>query len=191
MKPARRWLGWPLRRPRDAAHESGERGSAVDDRLPGADLTHQPPLLGSGAGTQYGRLCPLPRHHPQRATRPGFTLDEHGFCLAQHHTAISDWENQYVPDSAYAAEVAEAARRLHRALRGAPCRSALPQGAPRRSGASSEVSRRKAPAGLSKLRAARFEASRAGRWRQMLTFALRSASALMLYSIDEPHHEEL
>src|SRR5215475_8257651 len=33
-----------------------------------------------------------------------FTLDEHGFCLAQHHTAIRDWENQYAPGSAYAAE---------------------------------------------------------------------------------------
>ena len=43
---------------------------------------------------------------------PGFTPDEHGFCLAQHHTAISDWENQYAPDSAYAAEVAEVAKRL-------------------------------------------------------------------------------
>ena len=41
-----------------------------------------------------------------------FTLDELGFCLAQHYTAISDWENQYVPDSAYAAEVAEVAKRL-------------------------------------------------------------------------------
>ena len=41
-----------------------------------------------------------------------FTLDEHGFCLAQHHTAISDWENHYTPDSAYAAEVAEVAKRL-------------------------------------------------------------------------------
>jgi hypothetical protein len=41
-----------------------------------------------------------------------FTLDEHGFCLAQHGTAIGDWENQYPVDSAYAAEVAEVARRL-------------------------------------------------------------------------------
>jgi hypothetical protein len=41
-----------------------------------------------------------------------FTLDAHGFCLAHHHTTISDWENQYAPDSGYAAEVAEVAKRL-------------------------------------------------------------------------------
>jgi hypothetical protein len=46
-----------------------------------------------------------------RLTGP-FTLDEHGFCLALHRTAISDWENQYAPGSAYAAEVTEVAKGL-------------------------------------------------------------------------------
>jgi len=41
-----------------------------------------------------------------------FTLDEHGFCLAQHETAITDWEANYGGDSAYAAEVAEVVKRL-------------------------------------------------------------------------------
>ncbi len=41
-----------------------------------------------------------------------FTLDEHGFCLGRHATAISDWQNQYGPDSAYAAEVAQVVMRL-------------------------------------------------------------------------------
>jgi hypothetical protein len=41
-----------------------------------------------------------------------FTLDEHGFCLGRHRTSITDWENQYGPDSAYATEVAEVAMRL-------------------------------------------------------------------------------
>jgi len=41
-----------------------------------------------------------------------FTLDEHGFCLGRQRTAIGDWPNQYAPESAYAAEVAEVARRL-------------------------------------------------------------------------------
>jgi hypothetical protein len=41
-----------------------------------------------------------------------FTLESHGFCLARHLSAVSDWENQYAPDSAYAAEVAEVAKRL-------------------------------------------------------------------------------
>ena len=42
-----------------------------------------------------------------------FTLDEHGFCIAHHDTAIADgeWETNYAADSAYAREVvAEVAR---------------------------------------------------------------------------------
>jgi hypothetical protein len=41
-----------------------------------------------------------------------FTLDEHGFCLGQHHSGISDWESSYRPDSPYAAQVCEVAMRL-------------------------------------------------------------------------------
>lgn len=41
-----------------------------------------------------------------------FTLDEHGFCLGQHHTDIADWHNQYAADSRYAAQVAEVVMRL-------------------------------------------------------------------------------
>ena len=41
-----------------------------------------------------------------------FTLDEHGFCLGRHVSALSDWPKQYGTDSAYAAEVAGVAMRL-------------------------------------------------------------------------------
>ncbi len=41
-----------------------------------------------------------------------FTLDEHGFTLATHHSAVTDWGANYGPDSAYAAEVVEVAKRL-------------------------------------------------------------------------------
>lgn len=41
-----------------------------------------------------------------------FTLDEHGFCLGIHHTEITDWERNYGPDTSYAAEVCEVAKRL-------------------------------------------------------------------------------
>lgn len=41
-----------------------------------------------------------------------FTLDEHGFCIAKHQTAITDWEANYGGDSAYAAEVAEVVKQL-------------------------------------------------------------------------------
>jgi hypothetical protein len=41
-----------------------------------------------------------------------FTLDQHGFCISRHQTAVSDWEGNYGHDSAYAAEVAEVVKRL-------------------------------------------------------------------------------
>jgi hypothetical protein len=41
-----------------------------------------------------------------------FTLDEHGFCLGRHHTDVTDWEHAYGPDTPYAAQVCEVAKRL-------------------------------------------------------------------------------
>jgi hypothetical protein len=41
-----------------------------------------------------------------------FLLDDHGFCLGQHATQITEWEKNYAPDSAYAAEVCEVVKRL-------------------------------------------------------------------------------
>lgn len=41
-----------------------------------------------------------------------FTLDAHGFCLGQHSSDITDWQSNYGPDSAYAAQVCEVAARL-------------------------------------------------------------------------------
>jgi hypothetical protein len=96
---------------------SGSPAGAVDDRLPGADLAHQPAFLGAWKGIQHRRVCLIPGDHPQRSPRSRFTLDEHGFCLAQHPTSIRDWDSQYGADSAYALEVAEVAR----ALTGAEC----------------------------------------------------------------------
>jgi hypothetical protein len=41
-----------------------------------------------------------------------FTLDEHGFCLGRHRTDVTDWEHAYGPDTPYAAQVCEVAKRL-------------------------------------------------------------------------------
>ncbi len=41
-----------------------------------------------------------------------FTFDSHGFCLARHQSAITDWEANYTADCAYSAEVADVVRRL-------------------------------------------------------------------------------
>jgi hypothetical protein len=41
-----------------------------------------------------------------------FTLDEHGFCISQHATDVTDWQANYGPDSDYAAQVVEVTKRL-------------------------------------------------------------------------------
>jgi hypothetical protein len=41
-----------------------------------------------------------------------FTLDDHGFCLGRQHSDITDWEHQYGPASAYAAQVCAIAKFL-------------------------------------------------------------------------------
>jgi hypothetical protein len=41
-----------------------------------------------------------------------FTLDEHGFRLGNHRTEIADWERNYGPDTPYAIQVCEVAKRL-------------------------------------------------------------------------------
>lgn len=41
-----------------------------------------------------------------------FTLDTHGFCLTQHHSQITDWANNFGPQSSYATEVCEAAKKI-------------------------------------------------------------------------------
>jgi hypothetical protein len=41
-----------------------------------------------------------------------FTLDEHGFRLGNHRTDITDWERNYGPDTPYAMQVCEVAKRL-------------------------------------------------------------------------------
>ena len=41
-----------------------------------------------------------------------FTLDDHGLCLGHHHTDITDWEQNYGPDTPYAKEVCEIAKHL-------------------------------------------------------------------------------
>jgi hypothetical protein len=41
-----------------------------------------------------------------------FTLDQHGFCISKHETAVSDWEANYGPDTPYAREVQDVVCRL-------------------------------------------------------------------------------
>lgn len=41
-----------------------------------------------------------------------FVAETHGFTLVRHASAVTDWDNQYAPDSAYAREVATVVRAI-------------------------------------------------------------------------------
>jgi len=89
---------------------SAEVRSMIDYLVPTSRINRR--FWAPGRELNTGVYAPYPvTIHNARLALP-FTLDEHGFCLAQHHTAIRDWENQYAPGSAYAAEVAEVAKSL-------------------------------------------------------------------------------
>ena len=89
---------------------SAEVPSMIDYLVPTSRINRR--FWAPGRELNTGVYASYPVTVRNARLAPGFTPDEHGFCLAQHHTAISDWENQYAPDSAYAAEVAEVAKRL-------------------------------------------------------------------------------
>ena len=84
--------------------------STIDYLVPTSRINRR--FWAPGRELNTGVYAPYPvTIRNARLTGP-FTLDEHGFCLAQHHTAIGDWDHQYGPDSAYAPEVAEVAKEL-------------------------------------------------------------------------------
>jgi len=84
--------------------------SSIDYLVPSSRINRR--FWAPGRELNTGVYAPYPVTIRNARLGGPFTLDEHAFCLAQHRTAISDWENQYAPDSAYAAEVAEVAKRL-------------------------------------------------------------------------------
>ena len=65
-------------------------------------------------GEEYntGEYAPYPVTIRNARLAGPFTLAEHGFTLAHHETAITDWEPNYGHDSAYAVEVCAAVMRL-------------------------------------------------------------------------------
>lgn len=84
--------------------------TTIDYLIPTSRINRR--FWAPGAEYNTGIYQPYPvTIRDARAAGP-FTLDEHGFCLARHATAISDWEANYGPASTYAAEVVEVAKRL-------------------------------------------------------------------------------
>src|SRR5262249_56296864 len=89
---------------------SAEVRSMIDYLVPTSRINRRFWAPGRELNTGVYAAYPVTIHNARLALP--FTLDEHGFCLVRHHTAIGDWENQYAPDSAYAAELAQAANTL-------------------------------------------------------------------------------
>ena len=89
---------------------SAEVRSTIDYLVPTSRINRR--FWAPGRELNTGVYAPYPVTIRNARLAGPFTLDEHGFCLARHHTAISDFQNQYAPDSAYAAEVAAVAKRL-------------------------------------------------------------------------------
>ena len=89
---------------------SAEVRSMIDYLVPTSRINRR--FWAPGRELNTGVYAPYPVTIRNARLAGPFTLDEHGFCLARHHTAISDFENQYAPDSAYAAEITAVAKRL-------------------------------------------------------------------------------
>jgi hypothetical protein len=94
----------------DISPAAAEVDAQIDYLVPTSRINRR--FWAPGRELNTGVYAPYPVTIRNARLAGPFTLDEHGFCLAQHRTTIGDWENQYAPDSAYAAEVAEVARRL-------------------------------------------------------------------------------
>ena len=89
---------------------AGEVQSMIDYLLPSSRINRR--FWAPGKELNTGVYAPYPVVIRNARLAGPFTLDEHGFCLGRHSTAISDWQNQYGPDSAYAAQVAQVVMRL-------------------------------------------------------------------------------
>jgi hypothetical protein len=91
-------------------HPAAEVESHIDYLVPSSRINRRFWAPGKEFNTGVYASYPVTIRNARLAGP--FTLDEHGFCLGRHHTTITDWPNQYRPDSAYSREVAAVAMRL-------------------------------------------------------------------------------
>ena len=92
------------------SHAAAEVQATIDYLVPTSRINRR--FWAPGKELNTGVYASYPVTIRNARLESPFTLDAHGFCLGRHHSAISDWESQYPPDSAYAAEVAEVVKRL-------------------------------------------------------------------------------
>lgn len=92
------------------SHAATEVQATIDYLVPSSRVNRR--FWAPGKEFNTGVYAPYPVTIRNARQAAPFTLDEHGFCLGRHRSTLSDWENQYGADCAYAAEVAEVAMRL-------------------------------------------------------------------------------
>src|SRR6476646_5448558 len=96
-------------RPLSRAPEAVE--TRIDYLIPTSRINRR--FWAPGAELNTGVYAPYPVtiRNARLAPEP-FTLDRHGFCLARHHTEVTDWRDAAQVESIYPAEVAAKTREL-------------------------------------------------------------------------------
>ena len=89
---------------------SAEVQTTIDYLVPTSRINRR--FWAPGREYNTGVYAPYPVTVRDARLAGRFTPDEHGFCPGRHHTDITDWEHDYGPASAYAAQVCKVACRL-------------------------------------------------------------------------------
>jgi hypothetical protein len=84
--------------------------STIDYLIPTSRINRR--FWAPGKEYNTGVYAPYPVTIRNARLAGPFTLDEHGFCLGRHRTAVTDWGRNYGPDSDYAREVRDVAMRI-------------------------------------------------------------------------------
>ena len=92
------------------SHAAAELQSTIDYLIPSSRINRR--FWAPGKEFNTGIYAPYPVTIRNARLAGPFTLDDHGFCLSRHQTNITDWEQNYGPESAYARQVCEVAMRL-------------------------------------------------------------------------------
>ena len=89
---------------------SAEVRASIDYLVPSSRINRR--FWAPGKELNTGTYAPYPVTIRNARLSGPFTLEEHGFCLGQHRSAITSWADNYGPESAYAHEVGDVAMRL-------------------------------------------------------------------------------
>jgi hypothetical protein len=89
---------------------SAEVPAQIDYLLPSSRINRR--FWAPGKEYNTGLYAPYPVIVRNARLAGPFTLQQHGFCISQHPTSISDWGANYGGDSPYAAEVGAAAAKI-------------------------------------------------------------------------------